>query len=140
MIVVSFLLVLVSLGLLVFGVLRSGVSLVAGSIAASLLAFGALYVGVRQRSGPAPVENVGPAQPERGRPTSAADAAQPAGRTDQVRVIDGLPHYHLASCQQLVGADAVTMSIGGARAAGFTPCGVCSPDLTLPEQTSPAGG
>lgn len=161
MIVVSFLLVLASLGLLVSGVLRPSVSLVAGSIAASLLAFGALYVGIRQRSGPTLVESADPAQPVPDRsppqtrdaaaaagkpsqpenfrlaeasdqPTSSTDAPQPAGRTDQVRVIDGRPLYHLASCQQLIGCDAVAISVGGARAAGFTPCRVCGPDQTLP--------
>lgn len=192
MIVVSFLLFLLSLGLLVAGVLRSTFGLVAGSVAASVLAFGALYVGVRQRAGPpladgldqvdvtdgappgiratdeptadepAADQPASPAEPATGttgsgdavaggdvpgrqppagyqlptdeppeEPTPAPAALRVAVLDDQVRVVDGRPRYHLATCRHLIGRDAVVLPVCDARQAGFTPCGWCAPDQTL---------
>lgn len=42
-----------------------------------------------------------------------------------VRVLDGRPRYHLASCSALERGEPVTISLARAREAGFTPCARC---------------
>lgn len=67
MIVISFVLFLAALGLLVSGVLAVSLGLVLASVAASLLAFVAVFVGVRQRSSPPVADSFGPTDPDDGR-------------------------------------------------------------------------
>jgi len=54
--------------------------------------------------------------------------------TDEVLVVDEHPRYHLAGCVHLTGRRAIPLPIDEARADGFTPCGVCTPDRTLAQR------
>ncbi|WP_106276011.1 hypothetical protein [Geodermatophilus tzadiensis] len=51
--------------------------------------------------------------------------------TDEVLVVDEHPRYHLAGCRWLGGRETIPLPVGEARAEGFTPCGVCTPDRHL---------
>lgn len=53
---------------------------------------------------------------------------------DEVLVIDGRAHYHLAICLYIRDAATVGLPINQAREVGFTPCGQCRPDSTLAAQ------
>jgi hypothetical protein len=54
--------------------------------------------------------------------------------TDEVLVVDEHPRYHVAECSWLAGRDTIPLPLDEARADGFTPCAVCSPDRTLAER------
>lgn len=62
---------------------------------------------------------------------SAADAARVAALSDPVRVIDGRPRYHVPECVHLLGRESEALPVGEAISLGFTPCGLCEPDLVL---------
>ena len=53
---------------------------------------------------------------------------------DEVLVVDEHPHYHLAGCRHLAGAETFPMPMDEARTDGFTPCGVCAPDRHIAER------
>ncbi len=63
---------------------------------------------------------------------SPADAARVARMSNEVRVIDGRPRYHLPSCPRLAGRDSEPLPVHEAIELGFTPCGQCEPDSPLP--------
>jgi hypothetical protein len=62
---------------------------------------------------------------------SESDAARVAQMTNEVRVIDGRPRYHLPSCAHLRGRDSEPLPVHEAVELGFTPCGLCEPDSSL---------
>jgi hypothetical protein len=62
---------------------------------------------------------------------SAGDAARVGRMSDDVRVVDGRPRYHLAGCVHLLGRDSESLPVHEAVELGFTPCGLCEPDTTL---------
>jgi hypothetical protein len=53
---------------------------------------------------------------------------------DEVLVIDEHPRYHLAGCPYVASQETIPLPLDEARADGFTPCGICSPDQTLAER------
>jgi hypothetical protein len=53
---------------------------------------------------------------------------------DDVLVVDEHPRYHLASCLFLVGRTAIPLPMDEARADGFTPCALCTPDRHLADR------
>jgi uncharacterized protein (DUF58 family) len=63
--------------------------------------------------------------------TDAADLLVVSDLTDEVRVVDERPRYHLAGCTWLATKPTLGLPVGEARQLGFTPCAVCSPDRTL---------
>lgn len=63
--------------------------------------------------------------------TDAADLLVVADLTDEVRVLDEHPRYHLASCSWLASRATLGLPIAEARQLGFTPCAVCTPDAVL---------
>ncbi|GDY32802.1 hypothetical protein [Gandjariella thermophila] len=63
--------------------------------------------------------------------TDAADILIVADLTDEVRVIDERPRYHLPSCDWLADRPTIPLPVREARQLGFTPCARCSPDRSL---------
>ncbi len=63
--------------------------------------------------------------------TDAADLLVVADLSDEIRVLDEQPRYHLAACSWLDGRPSLGLPISEARQLGFTPCAVCRPDSTL---------
>ncbi|MFD7658289.1 hypothetical protein ACFV4N_30315 [Actinosynnema sp. NPDC059797] len=63
--------------------------------------------------------------------TDAADSLVVADLTDEVRVLDERPRYHLVECSWLAGRGSLALPINEARQLGFTPCAVCAPDASL---------
>lgn len=54
--------------------------------------------------------------------------------TDEVLVVDEHPRYHLAGCVALVGRTVIPLPHDEARADGFTPCGICTPNRRLADR------
>ena len=50
---------------------------------------------------------------------------------DEVSVVDGHARYHRRDCPRLPGGTVVALPLDQARAVGFSPCGVCTPDRHL---------
>ena len=48
-----------------------------------------------------------------------------------VLVVSGRPRYHVDGCRYLSGKDVDEIDVFDARDEGFSPCGVCKPDLVL---------
>lgn len=63
--------------------------------------------------------------------TDAADLLVVTDLSDEVRVLDERPRYHLATCSWLAARPSLGLPIPEARQLGFTPCAVCRPDSTL---------
>ncbi|MFD0200813.1 MULTISPECIES: hypothetical protein [Saccharothrix] len=63
--------------------------------------------------------------------TDAADALIVSELTDEVRVLDERPRYHLAECSWLGSRSSLGLPVDEARRLGFTPCAVCRPDAGL---------
>ncbi|WP_447008547.1 hypothetical protein ACRAKI_28915 [Saccharothrix isguenensis] len=63
--------------------------------------------------------------------TDAADSLVVSELTDEVRVLDERPRYHLAACSWLAARPSLGLPINEARRLGFTPCAVCRPDSSL---------
>jgi hypothetical protein len=63
--------------------------------------------------------------------TDAADLLVVTDLSDEVRVLDERPRYHLAACSWLASRHSLGLAIQEARQLGFTPCAVCLPDSTL---------
>ncbi|WP_367136729.1 hypothetical protein [Saccharothrix sp. HUAS TT1] len=61
----------------------------------------------------------------------AADALVVTELTDEVRVLDERPRYHLAACAWLAARPSLGLPVDEARQLGFTPCAVCRPDAHL---------
>jgi hypothetical protein len=53
---------------------------------------------------------------------------------DEVLVVDEHPRYHVPGCSYLPGRETIPVPLDEARADGFTPCGVCSPDRALAQR------
>jgi hypothetical protein len=53
---------------------------------------------------------------------------------DEVLVVDEHPRYHLEGCAHLTGRATIPLPLDEARADGFTPCAVCTPDRTLADR------
>ncbi|GIJ12456.1 hypothetical protein ACFFMR_32300 [Micromonospora andamanensis] len=62
---------------------------------------------------------------------TAEQAARVARLTDEVRVVDGRPRYHLGECPHLVGREHEPLPVSEAVELGFTPCAHCTPDTVL---------
>ncbi|MGC5051923.1 hypothetical protein ACLQ2S_10790 [Micromonospora sp. DT48] len=62
---------------------------------------------------------------------SAEQAARVARLTDDVRVVDGRPRYHLDQCPHLVGRKHEPLPVAEAVELGFTPCAHCTPNAVL---------
>jgi hypothetical protein len=156
-IVISGALVVVAIVLLAIGLISGTLGFIYASIAASVVAFIFLIVGVLQRRGEeipaaasgAPalaastdVEGVTAIIPSGARllpsdgdaPARTAEAAAVSGT---VLVVEGRPRYHVAGCRYLTGKDADEVPVEKARSDGFTACGVCKPDEAL--TAAPAG-
>jgi hypothetical protein len=158
------LLVLLGLGLFVAGVV-TGVTVLYWACVAACVVAAVLLVLVRRTTGAttpaAPPEELGktgdPASAEPPAvvaPTkggSAEDAPDPGVEevevtdlllvvdlTDEVLVVDEHPRYHLAECTWLAGRETIPLPLDEARADGFTPCAVCSPDRNLAERARAA--
>ncbi|XVV02057.1 hypothetical protein ACQPW3_32450 [Actinosynnema sp. CA-248983] len=71
--------------------------------------------------------------------TDAADLLVVADLTDEVRVLDEHPRYHLAACAWLDERATLGLPIAEARQLGFTPCAVCTPDAVLVAKKRAAG-
>ncbi|WP_369133250.1 hypothetical protein [Modestobacter sp. I12A-02662] len=54
--------------------------------------------------------------------------------TDEVLVVDEHPRYHLPRCPAVAGLPTIPIPLDQARADGFTPCGICTPDRNLAER------
>ncbi|WP_222263797.1 hypothetical protein [Modestobacter marinus] len=54
--------------------------------------------------------------------------------TDEVLVVDEHPRYHLSRCPAVAGVPTIPIPLDQARADGFTPCGICTPDRNLAER------
>ena len=63
--------------------------------------------------------------------TSAGDSARIARLNLEVLVIDRRPRYHLRSCLHLLGRPCERLPAREAIELGFTPCGLCEPDVRL---------
>ncbi|MFD1149784.1 hypothetical protein [Saccharothrix hoggarensis] len=63
--------------------------------------------------------------------TDAADSLVVSDLTDEVRVLDERPRYHLADCPWLASRPSLGLPVSEARQLGFTPCAVCRPDSGL---------
>ncbi|MEU4742782.1 hypothetical protein AB0G02_20285 [Actinosynnema sp. NPDC023658] len=63
--------------------------------------------------------------------TDAADALVVSELTDEVRVVDERPRYHLPECVWLGSRSTFGLPVDEARRLGFTPCAVCRPDAGL---------
>ncbi|GAA3461960.1 hypothetical protein ACFFSW_14945 [Saccharothrix longispora] len=81
----------------------------------------------RASSGQAERSDVEPAEED----VDAADALVVADLTDEVRVLDERPRYHLADCSWLGERASLGLRVDEARRLGFTPCAVCRPDSSL---------
>ena len=79
---------------------------------------------------PAPVEPTEPAVEQDVTPEQA-DAL-----IGTVLVVEGRPRYHVDGCRYLAGKDAGELDVQEALAEGFSPCGVCRPDLALETLTA----
>ncbi|MEV4764100.1 hypothetical protein AB0J89_15900 [Micromonospora chokoriensis] len=64
-------------------------------------------------------------------PVTPAEAARVARLPDAVRVVDGHPRYHLASCAFLAGRVPEELPVAEAVELGFTPCAQCAPATAL---------
>jgi hypothetical protein len=63
--------------------------------------------------------------------TDVADALIVSELTDEVRVLDERPRYHLLRCGWLGDRPTIPLPVDEARRLGFTPCALCRPDATL---------
>jgi hypothetical protein len=111
--------------------------------------------GAAQRpSGDSATERIEPAEPDESTPvelpsvtatlpdddepaeedTDAADLLTVSELTDQVRVVDERPRYHLPACDWLAARPTLGLPVREARQLGFTPCAVCRPDQHLAAQ------
>lgn len=151
MIAISGALVFVAAVVLVLGIVLSHIALVYASIGLAIVSAVFLLAGVFQRppsaEGPQsdgadklnaqrqpPKEQ--PAEPQGtagGEPAAADFEAQASATAADVLVVSGRPRYHVGGCEHVEGeGDAEPLEINEARELGFTPCGVCRPDETLP--------
>ncbi|MBL6275676.1 hypothetical protein JMF97_05835 [Micromonospora fiedleri] len=99
--------------------------------------------GWRQPPGPpagaAPGTNAGTAEAYDDEPAAQEVTPEQAvlvsRLSDEVRVVDGRPRYHLDECAHLVGRDHEPLPVAEAVELGFTPCATCAPDTTLLSQS-----
>lgn len=66
--------------------------------------------------------------------TDAADAIRVAELSDEVRVLDERPRYHLAGCAWVADRPTLPLPVHEARELGFSPCGLCRPDAMLTQR------
>jgi len=134
------LLLVLSLGLLVIGVMTASASWIIGSLVVVGAAFAAILAARRHRPGKAVEDGDGLIKPTGARQEIAALARQlqdeheveqvagPAVEPARVWVIDGQPHYHRAGCSVLASAGAAnpeTIPLSQAQQDDFAPCSVC---------------
>ncbi|GAA5196771.1 hypothetical protein GCM10023322_66530 [Rugosimonospora acidiphila] len=62
---------------------------------------------------------------------SPQDAARVAQLSTEVLVIDGRPRYHHPTCVHLLGRENEPLPVSEAVELGFTPCGLCEPDMVM---------
>ena len=151
MIVVSAALVLVALVLLIIG-LNASITLVFAAIGVSIVSAVLMLIGVfarptqviRVAAAPAddvPVESraeapdAAPTKPDdevADFPLEASDPDASPPASAEVTVVSGRPRYHVGSCVSVTGEpEAETLPLAEARELGFTPCGLCRPDVAL---------
>ena len=112
----SMLLIGVSAILLVFGWVGASQSLIWASIAATVAAAVTLTLAyLRSRTEPAAGVVTGPATGTPSTPSSEVVAVASTGK------------YHRPDCRYAGSRGAERMSVGDAKAAGLTPCGICTP-------------
>lgn len=63
--------------------------------------------------------------------TDAGDALRIAEMSDEVRVLDERPRYHVAGCAWVGGRSSLPLPVNEARELGFSPCALCRPDAML---------
>ncbi|GAA3840532.1 hypothetical protein GCM10022243_03650 [Saccharothrix violaceirubra] len=131
--------VLAALGLLVPAFttgqdLWAWLSVGASGLAAVLLV---LDRALRRRSGTTRSEVTGPGEEPGEEDTSADDLLIVAGLHDEVRVLDERPRYHLDTCPWVGAHATLPLPVSEARQLGFTPCDVCTPDVTLVARARP---
>lgn len=63
--------------------------------------------------------------------TDASDLLVVSELSNEVRVVDEHPRYHLTSCAWLADKATLPLPVGEARQLGFTPCAYCGPDAVL---------
>lgn len=63
--------------------------------------------------------------------TDAADSLRVAELSDEVRVLDERPRYHLAGCEWVGDRFTLALPVHEARELGFSPCALCQPDSVL---------
>lgn len=63
--------------------------------------------------------------------SDAADALRVAELSDEVRVLDERPRYHLAGCSWVGDRFTLPLPVHEARELGFSPCALCAPDSML---------
>ncbi|WP_424185620.1 hypothetical protein ACOBQX_27630 [Actinokineospora sp. G85] len=71
--------------------------------------------------------------------TDVSDRLVVSELSDEVRVLDERPRYHLGSCAFLSGKPSLTLPVSEARQLGFTPCALCTPDSVLSARHRAAG-
>ncbi|MEU5692531.1 hypothetical protein [Actinosynnema sp. NPDC020468] len=153
MLYVVLLLVLAALGLLVPALTTSREIWAWSSVGASAAAAIVLVVDwwLRRRSGPEPAAPAVPSHPTEVGPgpeddavpvpatdaepaeedTDAGDLLAVADLSDEVRVLDERPRYHLPACAWVGDRATLGLPVSEARQLGFTPCATCRPDSTL---------
>ncbi|RIV38373.1 hypothetical protein [Micromonospora radicis] len=62
-------------------------------------------------------------------------AVRLAQLSDEVRVVDGRPRFHLVECPHLVGREHEPLRAAEAVELGFSPCAHCTPGTTLLSQS-----
>lgn len=63
--------------------------------------------------------------------SDAADVLRVAELSDEVRVLDERPRYHLAGCSWVGDRFTLPLPVHEARELGFSPCALCAPDSML---------
>ena len=149
MLYVVLLLVLAALGLLVPALTSSSSIWAWASVGTSTAAAVVLFLDWLRHRSPAPIVDqhavvgdqrvvtsprsdtpLSPSDPSE-EDTDAADLLTVADLTDEVRVLDEHPRYHLAACSWLAGRPTLGLPVQEARQLGFSACGICRPDSTL---------
>ena len=78
-----------------------------------------------------PAATIDPAVEPAEEHADVADAIAISDLTDEVRVIDERPRYHLPGCRWVGERDTIPLPVDEARELGFTPCAICTPDARL---------
>ncbi len=82
-----------------------------------------------RRAAPVVADDVEPLAADVAPAADPFDSEPPPG--GDVLVVEGRPRYHVVGCRYLSGKTPEAVAVGQARVEGFTPCGVCKPDVAL---------